>query len=251
MRIRIGTWNVQYARGVDKNVRRRALLDSRHADVWVLTETHDDLDLSPTHVAAHSTQRYVEPGGRWTSIWSTLPIVEHLEVDDPSRCVAVRLDGGPHGELVVYGTVLPWNGDAGPSVAAPARGWSEFYRVVPEQVGEWDRLRRRFPDSTLVVAGDLNHNLTGPHYYGTRLGRSLLSAGLGGAGLTCLTTTVSFADGVLEHGPIDHVCAGPGRGGSLTAKVEGWNRDVDGVRLSDHGGTLAEIDVVMPAELLG
>jgi len=44
--LRIGTWNTEYASGVDKNARRLALLNGRPADVWVLTETHDDLDLS-------------------------------------------------------------------------------------------------------------------------------------------------------------------------------------------------------------
>ena len=52
--VRIGTWNVEYARGVEKNGRRAELLRSRHAAVWVLTETHDDLDLSATHEGLHA-----------------------------------------------------------------------------------------------------------------------------------------------------------------------------------------------------
>jgi len=91
--------------------------------------------------------------------------------------------------VVVYGTVLPWQHDAGPDKAHPAPGWAEFARVVLEQGAEWLELRTRFPDATLVVAGDLNQNLGGPHYYGTSAGRSALRSALAGAGLACLTET--------------------------------------------------------------
>jgi endonuclease/exonuclease/phosphatase family metal-dependent hydrolase len=241
--LRVGTWNVQYARGVDKNARRLAHLDAVGADVWVLTETHDELDLSTTHEPVHSEQRYATPGGRWTTIWTTLPVLERLPVADPSRCVAVRLDGGAAGEIVVHGTVLPWNGDAGPDPAAPARGWTEFHRVVPVQGREWAALREQWPDATLVVAGDLNQDLGGAHYYGTKAGRALLTGELERAGLACLTRTDAFADGVLAHPPIDHVCAGAGRGRGLAAAVDGWDATVDGVRLSDHGGVVARLEL--------
>ncbi len=99
--LRVGTWNVQYARGVDKNRARLALLNYWDAHVWVLTETHDDLDLSATHTGIHSEQRYALPGGRWTTLWTSLPLLECLETADPLRCVAARLDGGDAGEIVV------------------------------------------------------------------------------------------------------------------------------------------------------
>jgi uncharacterized protein (UPF0371 family) len=60
--LRVGTWNVEYARGVVKNRARLDLLNSYNADVWVLTETHDELDLSASHTAIHSEQRYSTPG---------------------------------------------------------------------------------------------------------------------------------------------------------------------------------------------
>lgn len=241
--LRIGTWNVQYARGVEKNRRRLDLITSQAAQVWVLTETHDELDLSATHRAIHSRQRYSTPGGRWTTIWTSLPVIEQLDTTDPGRCVAARLDGGESGELIVYGTVLPWNGDVGPEPAHPAKGWEEFPRVVPIQGQEWASLRERFPEATLVVAGDLNQDLGGRHYYGTKACRALLNAQLAGADLVCLTTTGRFEDGVLLHPPIDHVCAGPGHGLTLASEVRGWDNVVDGVRLSDHGGVLVTLRI--------
>lgn len=241
--LRVGTWNVQYAHGAVKNRARLDLLNSSNADVWVLTETHDELDLSASHTAIHSEQRYSTPGGRWTTIWTSLPLVERLPTADPRRCVAARLDAGDAGELIVYGTVLPWNGDTGPDPIQPARGWDEFHRVVPAQGQEWASLRDRHPWATLVVAGDLNQDLGGRHYYGTKACRALLTTQIATADLKCLTTTDRFDPGALEHPPIDHVCAGPGRDRSFTTKAHGWNNVVDGVRLSDHGGTLVSLEI--------
>ena len=170
-------------------------------------------------------------------------MIERLSTVDPGRCVAARLDAGKAGELVIYGTVLPWNGDTGPDETPSARGWAEFRRVVPGQGQEWASLQGRYPLATLVVAGDLNQDLGGPHYYGTKDCRALLNAQMEKTGLTCLTTTDRFDQGVLEHPPIDHVCASPGRGRSFTTRVHGWNNIADGLRLSDHGGTLVNFEV--------
>jgi hypothetical protein len=241
--LRVGTWNVQYARGAVRNRARLNLLQSWKADVWVLTETHDDLDLSTSHTAIHSEQRYSTPGGRWTTIWTSLPVIERLSTSDPQRCVSARLDAGDKGELIVYGTVLPWNGDTGPDATQPARGWNEFRRVVPGQGQEWASLRERYPWATLVVAGDLNQDLGGRHYYGTKACRALLTAQMAKAGLTCLTTTDRFDPRSLQHPPIDHVCAGPGRHRSFTTMAHGWNSVVNGATLSDHGGTLVSLEI--------
>jgi hypothetical protein len=229
--VRGGTWNVQYyARGAAKNRASLDLLNSWNADVWVLTETHDDLDLSTSHVAIHSEQRCPTPGGRWTTIWTSFPLIERIPT------------AGGAGELIIYGTVLPWNGDTGLDPTRPARGWDEFYRVVPLQGHKWASLRNRYPGATLIVAGDLNQDLGGRHYYGTKACRTLLRTQLGTASLDCLTTTDRFGPGSLQHPPIDHVCAGPGRDTSFTTKPCGRNNDVNGVRLSDHGGTLVSLE---------
>ena len=140
--------------------------------------------------------------------------------------------------LIVFGTVLPWNGDVGPIEDSPATGWDEFVRVVPGQGREWAALRERFPDATIIVAGDLNQDLGGKHYYGARACRAVLNGELQRANLKCLTTTDRFSADVLEHPPIDHVCAGPGRGRCFTTQVHGWNPAVDGAKLSDHGGVM-------------
>jgi hypothetical protein len=88
------------------------------------------------------------------------------------RTVAAEVAGW----IVVYGTVLPWHTDPGPSPdpAAPVRNWSEFMRATPLQAAEWRALREENPDSLLIVTGDLNQSLGANHYYGTAAGRQLL-----------------------------------------------------------------------------
>ena len=167
LKVKIGTWNVEYGRG-ERNARRLAKLREHDADVWVLTETHDEVDLSETHEAIRTERRYPSnPSSFWTTIWTRRPCLERIDTVDRERTVAARLELAPGQDLIVYGTVLPWNGDAGPDKSRQAKGWAEFDRVVPEQGKEWTALRQSNPDSTLVVAGDLNQSLGQKHYYGT------------------------------------------------------------------------------------
>lgn len=44
--LRIGTWNVEYA-NLANNPRRLELMHTANADIWVLTETRDELNLRP------------------------------------------------------------------------------------------------------------------------------------------------------------------------------------------------------------
>jgi endonuclease/exonuclease/phosphatase family metal-dependent hydrolase len=182
--VRIGTWNVEYAAGDDKNQRRLERIRQMDCDLWVLTETHDDLDLGAGYRAMSTTPRASgRSGARWTTIWSRFPIATRVAVEDPNRTVAALVES-PSGPLVVYGTVLPWGSDRGPN--GDATGWTEHHRVVPMQAREWANLRADHPGAALCVAGDLNMNLGGPHYYGTVRGREMLRAGLRGASLVCV-----------------------------------------------------------------
>ncbi len=237
--LRLGTWNLEYAAGAAKNVARLARLRAEDADVWVLTETHDQLDLAATHVPVSTVQRPTgRTGGRWATIWTRWPVLERLPVEDPLRTVAALLES-PVGPLVVYGTVLPWGTDPGPT--GKARGWSEMDRVLPLQVGEWRRLRERFPDAPLVVAGDLNMNLGGKHYYGTASCRKVLREGLADVGLACATETDRVPAGALRHPHIDHVVV-PSAWVPRSRVVSAWEgTTADGARLSDHSGLVLEV----------
>ena len=202
--MRIATWNLERAADREKNSRRLDLIASVDADIWVLTETHDEIDLAPLgHRPARSEHDpAARPGEWWVTIWSRLPITRVIAVEDSVRATAVLVDS-PFGPLIVFGTVLPWGTDPGPT--GDARGWTEHHRVIPLQGNEWTALRGRYPDTALCVAGDFNTNLGGPHYYGTNRGRVLLRTALRDAGLACLTETQQIPEAALVDPPMDPI----------------------------------------------
>ncbi len=224
---RVGTWNVELPPR-SRSDRQRQCIEAGDADIWVLTETRDTLDLSEAFQPVSTTER---PGGeRWVTVWSRLPLVETVLLRDPMRTAAAVFEG-PAGPIVVVGTVLPWHADRGPT--GTARNWTEHHRVIPEQAAEWAELAARYPKATLCVAGDFNSDLAETHIYGTALGRSLLEVGLASAKLLCATRTV----GGLTHPPIDHVAVS----GTVRARVvASWEGTVDGERLSDHSAVVVE-----------
>ena len=240
--MRIGTWNVEYAKGVERNELRLARLRAERADIWVLTETHDDLDLSDTHTAISTPKRPTgRPGARWTTIWSRWPVIQRIDVGDPIRTVAAILDC-PSGRMAVYGTVLPWGSDPGPG-DPPAKGWTEQDRVLPIQLAEWRAIQAAYSDVPLVVAGDLNMSLGGKHYYGTARGRTALREGLTDIGLACATEYERLPPDALQHSPIDHLIV-PEEWLPRTRVVAAWEGKSGTERkLSDHSGLVVEVSL--------
>lgn len=237
--MRIGTWNVGYALPRRLDALRAVLADNR-ADIWVLTETHDDLAPAGCPYVAHTHQRLqeardVRPGSRWVSIWSVYPILERvvLEGADQKRTVITMLDIGSGDRMLVYGTVIPWQSDRG------TNDWSEHHRVIPVQCDEWRTLRRRYPDAALCVAGDYNTDMQTGRFYGTRRGIADLSAGLADCSLFCATTLDRVPAGRLLDPPIDHIAL-PLDWQDRAKVIVAWppNKSV----LSDHSGLVVLID---------
>lgn len=88
MRLRIGTWNVEYAKVTEKNRLRVKRLQWADADVWVLTETHDRLDLQSEGYAAVSSAPTRDDEGRWVTIWTRFPVLAPIQTDDKERTTA-------------------------------------------------------------------------------------------------------------------------------------------------------------------
>ncbi len=236
--MRIGTWNVEYAyeRRLDA---LRAVLSANVADIWVLTETHDDLIPQDCPYCLHSEPRPknwsgIRPGSRWVSIWSRYPIIEDVSLPraDRQRTVSALLDVGGGRRILVYGTVMPWKGDR------EKFDWSEHHRVVPEQCAEWLELTRAHPDVELCVAGDFNTDMGSGSYYGTKEGIGALRAGLVACDLFCATEPSRFPIGLLEYPPIDHIALSRRYEGT-TSIVAAW--PADKATLSDHSGVVIQI----------
>jgi hypothetical protein len=236
--MRIGTWNVEYARPVRLDA-LRGVLSANRADIWVLTETHDDLRPEHCEFVAHSEPRPqnwrgIRPGSRWVSIWSRFPIIKNVSLPtaDKERTVAALLDIGQSNKLIVYGTVMPWKGDRG------KHDWSEHHLIVPAQCAEWRELAQVHSDAALCVAGDFNTDMGTGRYYGTKRGIAALRAGLIDCRLFCATEMPRVSPGLLQNPPIDHIVL-PSAWESSTSVVSAWPSQ-KGV-LSDHSGLVIEV----------
>ncbi|MBS0435682.1 MAG: endonuclease/exonuclease/phosphatase family protein [Proteobacteria bacterium] len=247
-RFKIGTWNLErsgaHHRG--RMAGQLACLAERDCDVWVLTETHDDL--RPTgydyKVVSATNPRWQSPGEQLVAIWSRHPMMT-VQTDDPCFTAAARLElpGYPRG-LLVYGTVVTYAHDtASPAGQAPAPVWSRHRAAVAAQTQEWVRLRARFPADDMCIAGDFNMNLDGTRWYGVRDAREALLKGLHAAGLRCLTTeNLRATRPDIGRASVDHICFSDVPG--ATVVVDAWSGGRGRSRLSDHNGLAVEISLL-------
>lgn len=245
--LRIGTWNVEYADVAATNARRSDVLDQHPADIWILTETHDAFTPGPDYRAVHGRQRppggtRVKSGSRWVSVWSRLPITvaDTVVLDSPTRTTCALVET-PLGDVVVYGTVMPWNGDKGEG-PEPARGWNEHHRVLPIQTAEWRALQQAYPNAHLVVAGDLNTDMIGGGYYGTKRGIAMIEEGMAVSGLYCATRRGQPGVDALTYPPIDHILL-PSAWRESTDVAAAFEGRTGSPRLSDHSGVVVAVTI--------
>jgi hypothetical protein len=244
--LRIGVWNVEYALTERVNTRRRAIMRRNPADIWILTETRDTL--RPLgRLAVHSRQRpyygsSVKHRSRWVSIWSRLPVTARPVARGADReRTTSALIATPLGPLLVYGSVMPWNGDKGRMGSdVNASGWSRFFEVVPQQLRECRQLQQRFPKAALCLAGDFNCDMERGSYYGSTKATRLLETGLASLRAFCATGPGRVPRGWLEHLPIDHIAL-PISWAPHTRVVAAWEGRIGQPRLSDHSGVVVEI----------
>jgi endonuclease/exonuclease/phosphatase family metal-dependent hydrolase len=191
--MRVATWNVERPAG-PKSASWAVVsgqldeVNRQHRpDAWVLTEIRAALspgsDFDCTSESTPAPDRTTAE--RWVSIWVRRGL--HAEGvplrAEPERTACVRLEFGDR-PLLLIGTVLPWRADARRD---PVRGAEAFVAAMKLQMAEWDDLRSVNPDASLCVAGDLNQELQGRIYVGSREGWDALSAGLVERKLRCLT----------------------------------------------------------------
>ena len=187
-------------------------------------------------------------GGNGPETWVAIlgPVVTAVNIDVPFERMAVaastRIDGI---EVVVYGSVLPWN--AAPTQApmhALAGESSEkmFARTLAEQEADVRALQSAFPPALIIWAGNFNQSFTGPNFGGNNRKRSLLVSSLERLEMSAWNTNAPHAkEGMCA---IDLIC-GPA---DLEVTVERVSTVHDHVVLSDHAGYVANVQ--LPAELI-
>jgi hypothetical protein len=244
--MKIATWNL--ARVRPTNTQRCAeivrWLDAVDADVWVLTETHDSVSPGPGYSAVTTAQpdRPGEPGERWATIWSRLPIEPLPPTRDVARSVAALVRPTTGHPLVIYGTVLPWLGSPWRDFAAD--NGVAFRAALAAQLADWITLVGQFPDGDLCVIGDFNQDLSRRYYYGSRANRTALLDALRTVGLFALTAdpTDPVRAVARDRASIDHICVPARVVQQGSPRLEVWpSGAAPDRRLSDHYGVAADL----------
>jgi endonuclease/exonuclease/phosphatase family metal-dependent hydrolase len=235
--MRIATWNVGYGVSPSRNSRIVAQMASVDADIWVLTETHDQLSPGNDYCAMSSaprpvTSRGVRDGSRWATIWTRLGGMAAVTPVDTERCAAATLDTEV-GPLLIYATVLPWTNDVA------RRGMTA---ELARQQTDWQTLARAH-NAGCVVAGDFNVNLGGPHHYGSNASKAAVADALARSGLVAVTDFDHLRYLAPTEGVIDHIAV-PAALARRATPYKFWGRNnKDGRPMSDHSGIAVDLDI--------
>lgn len=242
--VKIANWNLERV----NPSQGRSLVMSEYfaaidADVWFLTETHRHIEPSKEFFSCFSgtPDRASREGERWVGIWSRW-LIERLDsyTSDSARCAVGRIADSPFGELILFGTVLPWTNEWR---GIPGADGQAFEAALALQKGDWLRLIQHFPNATLIVAGDFNQDLAAWHYYGSRKKRALLESALAECNLIALTSGLD--DPIARDSPpmacIDHICISASSDWVLDSTTRWPDVPKPEASLSDHFGVSVEV----------
>lgn len=215
------------------------------ADLWFLTETHEDLAPKQGYNFRFSgaPDRIFEEGERWSSIWSKWQIQPLDEyISDPVRTVAGRIPETPFGEIIAYATVLPWNTDPR---AKESSSFQAFAEALEVQKSDWLKIQGDFPKATLIVTGDFNQGLVDYHFYGSKKKRLLLESALKECHLEAMTAGANdpIARDSFPRANIDHICITSPKDWELEETVRWPDSKVPVKSLSDHFGVRVELSI--------
>lgn len=240
----IANWNVQrISPSQARATRIRDYCEAVDADIWILTEAHEDFAPKEGYfsVVSGTPDRVSNPGEKWSAIWSKWPI-EILDdyVTHASRCVAWRITGSPFGHIIIYATVLPWKTD---SRAKQSSSFQAFADAVNVQKFDWLNIQRDFPRAALILAGDFNQGLAPWHYYGSKRKRAVLEGALVESNLIALT---AMGDDPIARDSdpmacIDHICISASGDWELESTMRWPETQRPLAPLSDHFGVRIQL----------
>ena len=226
MLMKIATWNIERPTSTSKRlpsiIQRLKDVD---ADILILTETNDTIDLGEVYTTFHTSElkeTFYKAGEKRVSIYSKYKSNEQLKTfrEDTSLCVILQT---PLGDLAVYGTIIGTNGSKG----------HNFTDDLALQLIDFDNIAANY---NLCIAGDLNITF-GDNYYYTKDGRDKLNSSFTKLNLVNLTS------GIQNN--IDHIVITKSFIGERAHQVENpWNNPPDSKIYSDHQGVAVSIDSV-------
>jgi hypothetical protein len=180
---RIGTWNLD-GRWTPRHADLMARLS---ADVWLLTEVVDSVELDGMELWRSPDLMLV--GKHWSAVAVPAAAGRCIEPPHPATA-AVELDG-----VTCWSSVLPWRGSG--------RWWQYGGDRHAERTQTALRaLVSRRPEGPLVWGGDWNHALTGPEQAGSAAGRRAVLDAVADLALDVTTEGLPHQS---AGGSIDHI----------------------------------------------
>jgi hypothetical protein len=245
MTFRVATWNLDHASKRSRPVLEQVeKIKAIKADIWVLTETCDRVDLSAADYQCKTPRLRNKYNNFWTTVWArnSFELGEQLDSCDDGTVTCVRVHT-PGGWLVVYGTILTWKMDPGAGASKP---WEEHHKDIAVQGADWARLKSQHSEP-LIVAGDFNQTRDKSRRYCSDVSIDMLTKQLKTNKLECVTEEDFGREGHLGADPkkgyyrhnVDHICVP-----THSFRVVGigvWDHFVGDQYLSDHNGVFVDL----------
>ena len=221
--MKIATWNLERPTKTGHKtpdiLRDIAKID---ADIWILTETNEFIDLGNSYNCFHTKSfkgKFYKSGDKQVSIYSKYPIIKNIPTfrSDTSLCLEINT---PFGNLVVYGTIIGNFGNGG----------DQFRLDLNDQMLDFENLNKF---GNFCVAGDLNISFS-DNFYFTIEGRQKLKDAFAKLDMKIMTKDI--------HQNIDHIVFSNNFLKNRKIISGHWNEIEDKIkRLSDHRGVFIEI----------
>jgi len=258
MKLRIATWNLERPRSdqAEKLAMLEAKMESIHADIWILTETHAGAKpgqgFSCVATKTIHNGRAHTAGEKRVTIWSRLSILSEIPTHDQETAVCSQIST-PAGNILVYGTIIPYGGAATKypyrSAEADQSGkstWQLHSESILRHEADWKRIISEHQHLCCCVGGDFNQNRDGSRWYGNNRVRQQLTDSLRACGLSCVTEEDFRASGKLySRANIDHLCVSEPFSDAVLA-VGAWEAcEINGKRLTDHNGVWIDLSLTL------
>ena len=255
--MRIATWNLDHASNSSRPISAQIeQIRKINADVWILTETCEKVDLREDGFSPVTPQHKNVYGKYWSTIWvkNGWTINNQISCYDNETAVCAQIQSPSGNRVIVYGTIITWRDDKGPNKTSPP--WTEHMKSIIEHSTDWQTIQDLYPNIPFIVAGDFNQTRDGStRTYGTNACREQLGAELTKNKLSCLTTENFGAAGKLKIDPakgwarnnIDHICVS--NKAFRTEYLGAWDHFTeDGKYLSDHNGVYVDLSLCKAAD---
>jgi endonuclease/exonuclease/phosphatase family metal-dependent hydrolase len=247
---RIATWNLD--RPIKNRIRLRearvAEIVRQSADLWILTET--DRNLVIDGFKSLATKRPEDPSYGDEEAYAVIQFKSNLQAIklptfDERFAVCARFPASPLGPLIVYASIITYHMDG---VREGKATWAMHQESAQQHGKDWVGLCERFPDHTLVVAGDYNQALDGIGRYRNDDSTALINAAFSAAGLECLTREDFVANKKLvSRHSVDHIAISERALARWASEITAWEGGIPpNPKLSDHNGVAVTLRARTP-----